>query len=89
MFRGVKKGTRPKTETLWLKLNIPSIILSIVSVLSPLLGYNAWLGPTSIYSLAFLPIFFSAMALIDITGSENMRRRGCQSKKLTSLCEWQ
>jgi cytosine deaminase len=69
MFEGINKGTRPKTETLWLKLNIPSAILSIFPVLSSVLGYEAWFGPTSIYSLGFLPIFFSAMALIDVMGS--------------------
>lgn len=69
MFLGVKRGTRPKPETLWLKLNIPSFILSLVPLLSPPLGYNALFGPTSIYSLGFLPIFFLAIAFFDIYGS--------------------
>jgi cytosine deaminase len=69
MFKSISRGTRPKTETLWLKLNIPSLILSILPVLSSLLGYQTLFGPTTIYSLGFLPIFFSAMALIDVVGS--------------------
>jgi len=66
MSPGVKKGTRPKPQTLWLKLNIPSIILTIIPVFSSQTTYNALLGPNSIYSLIFLPIFFLAMASIDI-----------------------
>jgi cytosine deaminase len=66
MLPGVKKGTRPSPQTLWLILNIPSCILGIIPIISSKVGYDAFFGPKSAYSLIFLPIFFLAMAIIDI-----------------------
>jgi cytosine deaminase len=70
MLPGVKKGTRPSPpQTLWLIINIPSIFLVITPIISSKVGYDAFFGPKGAYSLIFLPIFFLAMAFIDICRS--------------------
>lgn len=66
MFFGAKKGTRPAPKVLWLKLNIPSLVLVLISIVMLQIGYEDIFGPKSYYSLIVLPFFFLLMAFIDI-----------------------
>lgn len=72
MFCGAKKGTRPTPKVLWLKLNIPSFVLVLISIVRPQIGDRDIFGPESYYSLIVLPLFFIVMAFIDVilSGSE-------------------
>jgi len=66
IFWGAKKGIRPGPEFLWLILNIPSFVLVLISIVRPRIGDGDIFGPGSYYSLIVLPLFFIAMAFIDI-----------------------